>query len=113
MAESGGDTKKVSSLGVTRKYGLFQMESEISCANNYDGGYCKIRCDCELDSTSGITEKNDYIVHCLPALLTDELDTTNMDCAKTFLGLHGFKGWRQWELNCKQKQLPNIQDCLR
>lgn len=58
QAESGGDTRKVTTTSLSSKYGIFQIDSKEWCGKGYIGGLCNV--DCE-----GKTSSNKLVYNCI------------------------------------------------
>ncbi|XP_035909988.1 lysozyme-like [Anopheles stephensi] len=90
MAESGGDTSKVTTLdNESASYGIFQINSKTWCREGRKGGRCNKKCE-------------DF--------LTDDLND-DIECAKQIYSDGGFGAWKGWVNRCKQKTLPDLSSC--
>ncbi|XP_049297870.1 lysozyme c-1 [Anopheles funestus] len=90
MAESGGDTSKVTTLdNESASYGIFQINSKTWCREGRKGGRCNKKCE-------------DF--------LNDDL-TDDIECAKQIYNDSGFGAWKGWINRCKQKTLPDLSSC--
>ncbi|XP_058053684.1 lysozyme c-1-like [Anopheles bellator] len=90
LAESGGDTSKVTVLNNQwSSYGIFQISSKTWCREGRKGGRCEKACE-------------DF--------LNDDL-TDDAECAKLIYKDGGFAAWKGWVSKCKQKPLPDLSSC--
>uniref|UniRef100_A0A182NI13 lysozyme n=1 Tax=Anopheles dirus TaxID=7168 RepID=A0A182NI13_9DIPT len=90
MAESGGDTAKVTTLdNESTSYGIFQINSKTWCREGRKGGRCNKKCE-------------DFV---------DEDLSDDIECAKQIYNDGGFGAWKGWVSRCKQKTLPDLSSC--
>lgn len=66
-----------------------QINSRVGCRENYRGGICNAKCADFLDDN-----------------IADDIH-----CAHLVRKQEGFKAWKGWMTNCKQKPLPDIKSC--
>ncbi|XP_043257522.1 lysozyme-like [Colletes gigas] len=90
-SESGLNTQLVSGpkTASSYSYGILQINSAKWCARGRRGGVCNKRCE-------------DFA--------TDDIQEA-IACAKIIVNQDGFKAWDGWLKKCKNKPLPNINDC--
>lgn len=92
-AESHFDTKKKTGPGAKSSfaYGIFQISSLEWCGSQGVGGICKKNCKDFLDDDI----QGDII------------------CAKVIAEQRGFKHWKRWTEDCKDRILASLSKCPR